>query len=400
MDKDVLKVLLVILAVIIVITVIVMIVRDGMLGNPEETTTKELFKEFQIVDMPQIHTFHATKHAEIFGSEVSSGFRSYNPSLVKDVEMLYVYRISNYTNCVRPADDLEKVHVEGSGTSDSIASYIAVSVSEDRIVDLVLPKVSEKGCTRGFEDPRPIISHDGTQLLIAANVRSRKNCSSEMWLIRIPIQTLREKLDVDGTLQSINANDVVPLHIYDREGVLIENNRTEKNWMPFYHNDELHFVYSINPHIILKCDESGKCTEVSHTYNKTLPKTLRGGSQIKLFPIDGNPRYIGITHTRQTKYSYVTQFYAFDPSTFHVTHLSPNFIFDKDRKVSPSSVQFVAGFEIVDDLAYVTYGEDDCYSMMFKTPMRDVLKSMKEVDMSEIESKAKIQEILDTQVNE
>ena len=73
------------------------------------------------------------------------------------------------------------------------------------------------------------------------------------------------------------------------------DSRDQKNWMPVIlrdsgnlksnrYNDDLnretiHFVYSINPHIILRYDDN-KLTVVAETSNSWLPDNLRGGSQI------------------------------------------------------------------------------------------------------------------------
>jgi hypothetical protein len=76
---------------------------------------------------------------------------------------------------------------------------------------------------------------------------------------------------------------------------------TQKNWSPLIHNDELYFVYSIQPLAILKMvDENGQCElvygEMTHqrgskgVWNGT-PYILRAG------------RYIGFGHTRNPFYA-------------------------------------------------------------------------------------------------
>ena len=77
----------------------------------------------------------------------------------------------------------------------------------------------------------------------------------------------------------------------------------EKNWMPFSKNNSLHFIYSIDPLVILRCDPSHpECTIVHIDEGVSLPLNtentfLRGGSN--LVPVsDTDERYfIGGCHT-------------------------------------------------------------------------------------------------------
>ena len=85
----------------------------------------------------------------------------------------------------------------------------------------------------------------------------------------------------------------------------------EKNWMPFSKNNSLHFIYSIDPLVILRCDPSHpECIIVHMDEGVSLPLNtestfLRGGSN--LVPVsDTDERYfIGGCHTYFTwKYRY------------------------------------------------------------------------------------------------
>ena len=85
----------------------------------------------------------------------------------------------------------------------------------------------------------------------------------------------------------------------------------EKNWMPFSKNNSLHFIYSIDPLVILRCDPSHpECIIVHIDEGVSLPLNtestfLRGGSN--LVPVsDTDDRYfIGGCHTYFTwKYRY------------------------------------------------------------------------------------------------
>ena len=56
--------------------------------------------------------------------------------------------------------------------------------------------------------------------------------------------------------------------------------RPEKNWMPFVAGDELRFVYSCGPTVILGCDPAtGRLEPVAERPAPELAAPLRGGSQ-------------------------------------------------------------------------------------------------------------------------
>jgi tetratricopeptide (TPR) repeat protein len=56
--------------------------------------------------------------------------------------------------------------------------------------------------------------------------------------------------------------------------------RPEKNWMPFVHDGELHFVYLCGPMIVLRCaHRTGELTLAKQSPSPPLAAALRGGSQ-------------------------------------------------------------------------------------------------------------------------
>lgn len=70
----------------------------------------------------------------------------------------------------------------------------------------------------------------------------------------------------------------------------------EKNWAPFSKEGQLHLVYQINPHTILKVDkDTGICTKVSESYIKALWNYggFRGGSPA----IEIGEEYISLFHS-------------------------------------------------------------------------------------------------------
>lgn len=87
--------------------------------------------------------------------------------------------------------------------------------------------------------------------------------------------------------------------------------KSEKNWTPLVIGDEVYFIYSLNPTVVLQLidDESGRChvvdTNLRHgsTINPIYPY---GGSALQLWAW---PYFIGLAHTRNP---YRSVFYVFD----------------------------------------------------------------------------------------
>ncbi len=56
------------------------------------------------------------------------------------------------------------------------------------------------------------------------------------------------------------------------------------------------------------------------------------------------------------------------------------FVLDDREDFNSAFIQFVSGFDIVKDVAYITYGEQDCDSKMGKIPMHSLMKAFYEID--------------------
>ena len=90
-----------------------------------------------------------------------------------------------------------------------------------------------------------------------------------------------------------------------------------------------------------------------------------------LFPAVSNR---GVNNT------YKTQIYAFSTNPpFEITHYSGNFVFGLGKKTVAPHIQFAAGFDIIDDIGYITYGEQDCHSKLCKIPMNEIVDSLNPV---------------------
>jgi hypothetical protein len=264
-------------------------------------------------------------------------------------------------------------------------SFVMLGDEQDNVLQVNLPERGAQGCCGGFEDARVLSTPGGRDFYMIANARSDKNCMSEMHLIKIKGKDLKKAFAAEAP-RSLDVKDsqIIPLSYDDGSG----KKHHEKNWMPFFTTSleakkdgsppvtkyKLHFVYSVNPHIILACNtDTGICTKVAETFNPALDKSLRGSSQVRMY----NGKYVAVAHIRTSSHSYLSQVYTFSPQPpFAIEEVSPTFIFDDEKKVGNSMIQFVSGFEIKDDIAYITYGEHDCDSKLFKTSMSSLMSSL------------------------
>ncbi len=212
---------------------------------------------------------------------------------------------------VKDITPVEAVHDNGSWEGSTYSMFRAVHLTTNGYVTYV--RVCEKGVIglmretfdkrwksnndRQFwgaeiqaEDPR-LIEINGSLYVIFIGNSPLPNQIKCIWLLK----------DGDIEAKPLVINDSLP-------------NRIEKNWAPFEHNDELHFVYNYDPMIILKCNTStGFCDVVKGEVPfQTHLTYIRGGSN--LLKVDDG--YLGFAHSRikiDDKYR---------PGFFHMTHMT------------------------------------------------------------------------------
>lgn len=140
---------------------------------------------------------------------------------------------------------------------------------------------------------------------------------------------------------------------------------TEKNWMPWVMEDELYFVYSSDPFIILRYDpQRNSLKDVSGKPEKRL-SMCRGGSN--MVPYGNN--FIGVVHTKDTtnkkmNYRHRVLIAAHD---FTVLKVSPEFSFEGQ------DVEFCAGLAFKNDSMYFSYGVFDEAAVILKMPAEKAL---------------------------
>lgn len=356
------KLLLVIIIAIVVVIAFLILRRNAK--TEDTVTSHDLFG-----DQVEIYTMPQVKRKSSVTTDI---FRSFNPSLTKvNDELVYVYRVSNALNCDKPLDFIEDKFMAANNPSKS--SYIALSNGKTS-VDITTEIVGGVMCSKGYEDPRAVSSPNGDMILISASaVTGSPGCRSEMWLLEISSEDYRQALTTNGKPRSVVPQREIKMKLN------FDTDQHQKNWMPFFAQDQLLFVYSINPHIILKCDrKTGKCKELARSSSDEIPKNLRGGSQVLLY----NDSFIAATHRQLSGHSYVTQFYTFETvAPFRITGITPDFKFvESDApRGTPSRIQFVAGFQVIEDIAILTYGEQDCYSKECRIPMVKILDAVKPI---------------------
>jgi predicted GH43/DUF377 family glycosyl hydrolase len=312
-------------------------------------TTKLVFKgKGKDITLPQLCT---------------KNYRAYNPSVAKiGKNYICTYRISNSINCTA----LDNMHSFKKLKSGEIESFIVISLLDEDFNTISKSNVSTINVgtdIKGFEDPRIIIS--GNEIFIVANALTGPANRNEMWLLKF------NTFDLMAKLQN---GDVIKPYSSIKLTIDFDTDKVQKNWMPFLYNDNLMFVYSVNPHTILQCDTiSGRCEKVCVSSNSEISSEIRGGSPAKLY----GDVYIALTHKRPRGGCYTTQIYTFDSQPpFAVRSVSDDFIFDEKYNINTSHIQFVSGFEISDDKIIISYGEDDCHSKLYVAPIRLLLDKM------------------------
>jgi hypothetical protein len=346
-------------------TVVCSMWLDSIFGRPTHQTSLKVFRSTTIEALPQ--------HAE-------KPLRTFNPSLATIGEnTLYSFRISNFSWCTSSI-----LHNAQQMRGKQIKSFVVLTTSDlSDAVFLVAPDVSLEHCeARGFEDARIIVGPDSSQVMLIVNARTRDagnlksmvlTCLPEMHLVTLQTRELAAafQLTAKPKTLTVRANQIVKLQFLNNKIQM------EKNWMPFLWGAELMFIYSVNPHVILKCDrKTGVCTKVAETSNSRVNPKLRGGSQARFY----KGQFFAVAHTQVTKWAYLTTIYSFQATPpFRVTGITPSFVIDDVKLEAKSSIQFVSGFDIVNDEAVIAYGQDDCHPKIFRLSMVALLAALEQV---------------------
>jgi len=169
------------------------------------------------------------------------------------------------------------------------------------------------------------------------------------------------------------------------------NTGNEKNWAWFEHDKDLHFVYQVDPHIVVttKGDSIFGASTTTFTHKWTYGQ-LRGGTN----PVRVGDEFIAFFHSSIPwktipKYGmrrrYFAGAYAFQAKhPYKVTRMTmePLLTGSEYGPTIPGSpaVVFPCGLLLEGDKSfYVTYGINDCACGWVRIPVEDVLKKMEPV---------------------
>ena len=149
-----------------------------------------------------------------------------------------------------------------------------------------------------------------------------------------------------------------------------ELQKTEKNWCPLVIDDELHFVYRLNPLRILKCTdlETGIC-EIVHdedTSQEGIGNSPRGGTEFKLWRW---PLYVGFAHSHDP---WRPQLVVLDVESFKVVHAGSTFNVPQPKEVKPwrgRSVQYPASINFTPSQILLGTEYEDKHPALVSLPL-------------------------------
>jgi|SRR5579885_558193 len=404
--------IIIITLIVIIITIVIIIVYRKRLN--EASNVEEVFdtKNVHIEDLLQIQELYPLKSLK--------EFRTYNPSIftIDNIEKFnhnknkpyYVFRMGNFTNC-------KHVFLKrwNENELDTIESYTFILTPENEILKITHPDISIPNCEKGCEDARAFIHKK--RLWMTSSSKSGEGCKAEMYLTIFNLKELDYRIDgYNKKLKSTKVeigknrtlvNEIKPERFFKLSFSMPEDKgRDQKNWMPFIYQNELYLVYSVNPHVILKChidknnDDKNELVKVFETFNDNIRTDYRGGSQIiyakkwnkkfisrklkRVEKYEAEELFVGIIHVREFQsHRYLTYFYAFEcQPPFRVKYVTDEFIFGNAGE-HLKRIQFVSGLARVyeDNIPYyyITYGQDDCDAKLCKIREDTILHFFKPV---------------------
>lgn len=155
---------------------------------------------------------------------------------------------------------------------------------------------------------------------------------------------------------------VIPLRGY-------EDDKHQKNWLPFVHRNKIHILYSSDPTVILIPNlETGECKAVvkESLFNM---KNFRGGSP----GIPFNKGYLFVIHeVIFSTYRIYTHRFIYMDSKLDITSFSQPFVFKEQ------STEFVSGLEmdISNSHIIMCFGYQDKEAYIVKMKKQDVINSL------------------------
>lgn len=324
---------------------------------------KRLEQKRQIIT--QIQVLQGIQELPIFLPTSKNKLRAYNPCILFIQGKLFqIFRLSNFNFCPQsPNLNFYKLKNE------------IVIVSPDRNEIQVRYPIQKKCRLRSpnYEDPRAFLFWK--ELVLLVSNPQTKNCHCQMELLFLPLEPLHVSRPF-----SIYPNRILPLSYHDSH---LERN--EKNWMPFVYQNDIYFIYSVNPHTILQCcTKTGACIKKFETLNQSIPYGIRGGTAPRLLNEDYwltfGHFYKNPFHNRKYSMIYSSIGYIFENKPpFRIVAMTDEFFLSETKKPNMFGhvIEFLTGLEIRDHMVYLSYGVNDCYSKLVSIPIPQLLTYFK-----------------------
>lgn len=182
-----------------------------------------------------------------------------------------------------------------------------------------------------------------------------------------------------GTTRSLSPNQTNSMVLFTKDMLCVLSgpfeNRCEKNWLPFVHDDCLCFLYSYEPFVVAQFDCETKSLEF-----KVIAQPFVGQSRLhnlrgSAAPVkdrDGN--YLFVVHEvlsdRDYPRRYVHRFCRMD-SALRITGLSFPFFLS-----GAHVIEYVAGMAMVEDTIYISWGEGDARAYISTLPYTTVTQEL------------------------
>ncbi len=198
---------------------------------------------------------------------------------------------------------------------------------------------------------QPLIESGGAPPIAEPSVQGLEDCRLFVWRGRrfcsftIKDRNPEERCEVGmGEIAGDGTVSVHPLRGY-------RDDEYQKNWMPLVRGDELLFIYSTDPTIILRCNEDFTLQEIARRDPSLALKHLRGGSQA--VRIDGGWIYVAHEVSMFDSGSIYLHRFVRIGDDFTVQSVSEPFCF-VDRQI-----EFAAGLAIDGGRLLVSFGTMD-----------------------------------------
>ena len=164
-----------------------------------------------------------------------------------------------------------------------------------------------------------------------------------------------------------------------------QKQHAEKNWMPFVHNDEIYFVYSVLPHVILRFNQ--KLGKVQKVYDEHwVPEgweRVRNGMFGNANCARVGDYHLGTFHSKPTR-QYWTGYYFFEakppfrPKLIGTQEIfAPHYSTEtrKSARIAKAfdNVMFPIGTLPVGDKLLMSYGENDTLQRVAEFTQHDLL---------------------------